>query len=330
MKQRRRELKALEEDKGQATFFSTASFADGYDPHLQAYIVNSARLSGTDRDPTVGPLHPKEKKRRAMANVATYTLLVAEYWEVKTKAVREFLYSEYGIYVAFDRHEYQSRRSAHLHSLYWHNNAPPDTFLDTIGEIVVRTTRSFHDEAVRAVNHLASCSPVLFRYEYVDCDRNVIDPGTFDGHFDYVPKFDESDLSMFKDAKDYPRGVAWSPYSKEGGHKAKEEQHKKDVCEIRVAVKQALDASKWYSRIDATSRYWSSSDGQVSLPEFAQHPSARDVTIDPELVPPAESATDDDDGGRECWEDYLNRASDDYDELRAHTGRHTSHNPNYC
>ena len=41
---------------------------------------------------------------------------------------------------------------------------------------------------------------------------------------------------MFKDAEDYPRGVAWSPYSKEGDHKAKKEQHKKDVWDIRVAV----------------------------------------------------------------------------------------------
>jgi hypothetical protein len=74
MKQRRREVKALEEDKGQATFFSTASFADGFDPHLQAYIVNGARLGGTDCDPTLGSL---------------------------------------------DRHEYQSRDTAHVHSLYW-------------------------------------------------------------------------------------------------------------------------------------------------------------------------------------------------------------------
>ena len=37
--------------------------------------------------------------------------------------------------------EYQSRGSAHLHSFVWHDNAPPDTFLDTAGEIVLRTTR---------------------------------------------------------------------------------------------------------------------------------------------------------------------------------------------
>ena len=45
-----------------------------------------------------------------------------------------------------DYYEYQSRRSAHLHCLFWHDNAPPDTFLDTVGDIVLRTTRSFHDE----------------------------------------------------------------------------------------------------------------------------------------------------------------------------------------
>ena len=46
-----------------------------------------------------------------------------------------------------DYYEYQSRRSAHLHCLFWHDNAPPDTSLDTVGEIALRTTRSFHDGA---------------------------------------------------------------------------------------------------------------------------------------------------------------------------------------
>ena len=46
-----------------------------------------------------------------------------------------------------DYYEYQSRRSAHLHCLFWHDNAPPDTSLDTVGEIALRTTRSFQDEA---------------------------------------------------------------------------------------------------------------------------------------------------------------------------------------
>ena len=40
-----------------------------------------------------------------------------------------------------DYYEYQSRRSAHLHCLFWHDNAPP------VGEIALRTTRSFHGEA---------------------------------------------------------------------------------------------------------------------------------------------------------------------------------------
>ena len=55
-----------------------------YDPHLQAYIVAVARLCGTDRDPALAPLHPKEKKRRAVANVQDHPLPVAEYLEKKT------------------------------------------------------------------------------------------------------------------------------------------------------------------------------------------------------------------------------------------------------
>ena len=31
-------------------------------------------------------------------------------------------------------YEYQSRGSAHLHSFLWHDNAPPDTFLETVGD----------------------------------------------------------------------------------------------------------------------------------------------------------------------------------------------------
>ena len=43
--------------------------------------------AATDRDPTLALLHPKEKKRRAVANVQDYPLLVAEYWEKKTAVV---------------------------------------------------------------------------------------------------------------------------------------------------------------------------------------------------------------------------------------------------
>ena len=34
----------------------------------------------------------------------------------------------------YHNYEYQSRGSAHLHSFIWHDNAPPDTFLETVGD----------------------------------------------------------------------------------------------------------------------------------------------------------------------------------------------------
>ena len=60
-----------------------------------------ARLCGTDRDPALAPLHPKEKKRRAVANGQDHSLPVAEYLEKKTAVVVRVFNTKMSRYILF-------------------------------------------------------------------------------------------------------------------------------------------------------------------------------------------------------------------------------------
>ena len=170
------------------------------------------RAQGSSRDSTMASLSETERKRRSIANVIDYPVLVAEFWQRKTEIAREYLLRDLGIVACFDRMEYQSRGSVHVHSFWWHPNAPPDAFLDVLGDIVMAAEKrkaiadvggNQNDEdggessgghwtesadmvrALRTVNHLASCSNEIFVYE----------PGS------PGPKLDDADgLPIFKSA----------------------------------------------------------------------------------------------------------------------------------
>ena len=147
------------------------------------------RAQGSSRDSTMASLSETERKRRSIANVIDYPVLVAEFWQRKTEIVREYLLRDLGIVACFDRMEYQSRGSVHVHSFWWHPNAPPDAFLDVLGDIVMAAEkrRAIADvggnqneegggessgghwtesadmaRALRTVNHLASCVRTKF------------------------------------------------------------------------------------------------------------------------------------------------------------------------
>ena len=283
------------------------------------------RAQGSSRDSTMASLSETERKRRSIANVIDYPVLVAEFWQRKTEIVREYLLRDLGIVACFDRMEYQSRGSVHVHSFWWHPNAPPDAFLDVLGNIVMAAEKrkaiadvggNQNDEdggessgghwtesadmvrALRTVNHLASCSNEIFVYE----------PGS------PGPKLDDADgLPIFKSAAEYPQHLSWSPYDAPGDDEEVEKFEAKkaeDASEVRKAAGQALQASRWHDRnIDASSKYWNEAAREVSgMPHLEKHPACRDVTAEPQPVDPEV----------------------DYHDLRQYTGRHTHCTASYC
>jgi hypothetical protein len=70
-----------------------------------------------------------------------FPAIVAWFWEMRTRLVNERLLIELGMMAYLERTEYQSRGSAHGHSLGWNPNAPPDIFLDVIVEFAQKIAK---------------------------------------------------------------------------------------------------------------------------------------------------------------------------------------------
>ena len=294
----RKNLHNMIDELGPPTFFSTASAADTECPHLHKLIVEWAGLAGTIRDPFVPNLTPSESKKRRFRNLAEYPAIASWFWDQKSDLVQKGLLPLLGVTSFWERTEYQSRGSCHGHALWWHPNAPPDSFLDVIGAfanaIVTDEAKAevkdanneetnaedvFNEERCAEIaNDFASCSPAAFEY----------DAGEL--------RLDDTGTPILK--REYKDTIRFTA------------EFTEEV--IMEAVRQARQASGWYSRfLDASSAFYDEASKQVLQSAVDRgHPSSRNILNYGEMPP-------------DFWET-------DYQECRRDTCRHTECRKSYC